>query len=111
VCKIPNPTNVARFLKRKIPLGVIQNLLIDSITVVDDDNPVSDLLADKNDSEITHAKSFRRWSKKAVTLQKNSLATEEFHKLVDLVFRNKDLFRYIALTQPHVDRLRSNFTR
>ena len=36
VCKIMNPTNVAKFLKRKTPLGVIRNLAVDSMTVIDD---------------------------------------------------------------------------
>jgi len=48
-CKIMNPTNVARFLRRKTPLGVIQNLSIDS-----DSNPRTDVSPESNtDSEPT----------------------------------------------------------
>ena len=31
-----NPTNVAKFVKRKTPLGVIRKLAVDSMTVIDD---------------------------------------------------------------------------
>ena len=36
MCKIMNPTNVAKFIKRKTPLGVIQKLAVDSITLIED---------------------------------------------------------------------------
>ena len=38
VCKIMNPTNVAKFVKRKTALGVIglRKLAVDSMTVIDD---------------------------------------------------------------------------
>ena len=36
VCKIMNPTNFAKFVKRKTPLGVIRKLAVDSMTVIDD---------------------------------------------------------------------------
>jgi len=65
VCKILNPTNVARFLKRKNPLEVTWKLPIDSSTAVDDESPVSDVLADKNDNEITHAQMFQALVDKA----------------------------------------------
>ena len=93
VCKVMNPTNVARFLRRKTPLGVIHNLLIDSVTVVDDTTSTSDIQADvESNDNITHAQKLESLVEKGITLQQNSLTTEEFHKLVDLIFRNKDLF-------------------
>jgi len=56
VCKIMNPTNVARFLRRKTPLGVIQNLSIDSVTVINDSNPSPNVSPESNtDSEPTYA--------------------------------------------------------
>jgi len=36
VCKVMNPTDVARFLKRKTTLGVIHKLYLDNVTVIDD---------------------------------------------------------------------------
>ena len=93
VCKIMNPTNVARFLRRRTPLGIIQNLSIDSVTVIND----SDLNL-KNLSEVeiketpTHAEKCRTLTEKGINLQQNSLTTDEFCKLVDLIYQNRDLF-------------------
>jgi len=82
VCKIMNPTNVARFLRRRTPLGIIQNLSIDSVTVIND----SDLNL-KNLSEVeiketpTHAEKCRTLTEKGINLQQNSLTTDEFCNL------------------------------
>jgi len=93
VCKIMNPTNVARFLKKKTPLGVIQKLFIDSVTVVDDIKPILvDAKDVENASEIAHIQKLEILAEKRDTLQQHSLKTDEFHKLVDVIFRNKDLF-------------------
>jgi len=93
VCKIMNLTNVARFPKRKTPLGVIQKLFIDSVTVVDNTKPILvDTKDVENASEITHTHKLEILAEKGVTLQQHSLKTDEFHKLVNLIFRNKDLF-------------------
>jgi len=46
----------------------------------------------ENASEIAHTQQIEILAEKGVTLQQHSLKTDEFHKLVDLIFRNKDLF-------------------
>jgi len=93
VCKIMNPTNVARLFRRKTPLGVIQNLSIDSITVINDFIPSPDTTSESNvDSKLTHAEKCKILLDKGIILQQNSLTTKEFYKLVDLIFRNNDLF-------------------
>jgi len=93
VCKVLNPTNVARFIKRKTPLGVIQKLFIDSVTVVDEDRHISDNFEDGEvENELSHTQKFESLTEKGINLQQNSLTTDEFYKLVDLVYRNIDLF-------------------
>jgi len=46
VCKVMNPTGVARFLRRKSPLGIIRNCEIDSVTVINNSNSDSNLNSD-----------------------------------------------------------------
>ena len=45
VCKVMNPTGVARFLRRKTLLGIIRDLQFDNVTVISDpnSNPTTDL--------------------------------------------------------------------
>jgi len=57
VCKIMNPTNVAKFIKRRTPLGVIRKLPIDSMTVIDDVNSVLKLpLHPNKDDDVAYAR-------------------------------------------------------
>jgi len=54
VCKVMNPTNVARFPKRKTPLGVIHKLHLDSVTVIDDDTTNSkETLRSENEDVVS----------------------------------------------------------
>ena len=93
VCKVMNPTNVAKFLKRRTPLGVIQKLHLDSVTVIDDDDmSSSEHEVAKIDSEVPLTKQLEMIADKGIKLQQNSLTTDEFHKLVNLLFKNLDLF-------------------
>jgi len=93
VCKLMNPTDVARFLRRKTPLGIIRNLEIDGVTVMTDSNSnthdMTDTCIDTN-TDLTEK--LRQLKEKGITLERNSLTTAEFHKLVDLLFQNRDLF-------------------
>jgi len=44
VCKVMNPTGVARFLRRKTPLDIIRNCEIDSVTVINNLNRIRILI-------------------------------------------------------------------
>ena len=93
VCKIMNPTDVARFLRRKTPLGVIQNLEIDNVTVITDSNSSTDEKSETaNDIETNFTEKLQQLKEKGIILEPHPLTMEEFHKLVDLLFQNKDLF-------------------
>ena len=96
VCKIMNPTGVARFLRRKTPLGIIRDLRIDNVTVISDSNSESSPDTRQRNSgqnaEVTREEKLRQLSDKGISLQLNSLTTDEFHQLTDLLFRNIDLF-------------------
>ena len=74
-------------------MGIVRNLLTDSVTVIDDKTTITDAWADtQNHSEFTHAQKFQSLIEKGITLQQVFLTTEECHKLVDLAFKNKDFF-------------------
>ena len=94
VCKVMNPTGVARFLRRKTPLGIIRNLEIDSVTVVNDSNTNSHSrqATDSFNDKITMDDKLQQLAKKGISLQQDSLTTNEFHQLTDLLFQNIDLF-------------------
>jgi len=93
VCKVMNPTNVARFLKRRTPLGVIQKLFLDSVTVIGDDILSPSVKKDcEMDSSIPLVKQLELITEKGITLQQGSLTPDEFQKLVNLIFLNLDLF-------------------
>jgi len=97
-CKVMNPTGVARFLRRKTPLGIIRNCEIDSVTVINNLNLNSNLNSDihheakTSNSEISQEEKLRFLAEKEVSLPQNSLSADEFCKLTDLLFRNVDLF-------------------
>ena len=79
-------TTVARFLKRKTPLGVIHKLYLDSVTVIDDE------ISNSNDSSMLSPLA-NNWNNIAViTLQQNSLTSDEFQRLTELIYHNSDLF-------------------
>ena len=93
VCKVMNPTNVAKFLKRKTPLGVIQKLTVDSMTVIDDiDSNLGLPQHTDDDMEFTHVRKLEILVKRGINLQQNSLSLKEYHDLIDLIFNNRDLF-------------------
>jgi len=85
-----NPTNVAKFLKRKTPLCVFRKLALDSMTMIDDVDSTFKLSQhlDKND-KINHARKLEIFTGKGINLQQNSLSVEECYDLVDLIFNNK----------------------
>jgi len=91
VCKIMNPTNFAKFLKRKTPIGVIQKLTVDSMTVIDDVDPSlgppQHTDDDDDDDEFTHAHKLEILSEKGINLQQNSLSLQEYYDLIDLIFK------------------------
>ena len=93
VCKLMNTTDVARFLRRKTPLGIIRNLEIDGVTVITDSNSNTHDKTDTCiDTETDLTEKLRQLKEKGIILERNSLSTAEFHKLVDLLFQNRDLF-------------------
>jgi len=93
VCKIMNPTNVAKFVERKTPLGVIRKLAVDTMTVIDDVNSILEPSQHPNkDDNITYARKLEILTEKGINLQQNSLSLEEYYDLVDLLFNNRDLF-------------------
>jgi len=78
VCKIMNPTNVAKFLKRRTPLGVIRYLAVDSMTVIDDiDSTLETSQHPDKDDKVTHARKLEILTGKSINLQQNSLSFEE----------------------------------
>jgi len=85
----PSAAPPARFFRRKTPLGIIHNLEIDSVTVINDSNSDSHHAAD---SDITQEKKLRQLNEKFLSLQQNSLTADDFHKLMNLLFRSIDLF-------------------
>ena len=93
VCKIMNPTNVAKFIKRRTPLGVIRNLAVDSMTVIDDiDSTLKPPQHPNKDDNITYARKLEILTEKGINLQQNSLSLDEYYDLIDLLFENRDLF-------------------
>jgi len=93
VCKVMNPTDVARFLERKTTLGVIHKLYLDSVTVIDD-NVSNSSTSQIHENEVTvpFSEQLDSLAAKGITLQQNSLTLDEFHSLTELIYRNKDLF-------------------
>ena len=81
------------FFEKKTPLGIIQKLAIDSVTVInktDADTTSADEI--QNDNDISYTQKLQRLADKQIVLQQHSMTTEEFHQLVDLIFKNIDLF-------------------
>ena len=67
VCKIMNPTNVAKFIKRKTPLGVIRKLAVDSMTVIDDvESTLEPPQHPNTDDNITYARKLEVLIEKAL---------------------------------------------
>ena len=85
-----NPTGVARFLRRKTPLGIIRDVQIDSVTVITDSNlsPRSGMrhVDSGQDIEVTQEEKLRQLTEKGITLQQNPLTADQFFKLTDLLF-------------------------
>jgi len=93
VCKIMNPTNVAKFIKRKTPLGVIRKLAVDSMTVIDDvESTLEPPQHPNTDDNITYARKLEVLIEKGINLHQNSLSLDEYYDLINLLFENRDLF-------------------
>jgi len=95
VCKIMNPTNVAKFVKRKTALGVIglRKLAVDSMTVIDDvDSTLKPPQHPNKDDNITYVRKLEVLTEKGINLQQNSLSLDEYYDLIDLLFKNRYLF-------------------
>jgi len=76
-CKLMNPTDVARFLRRKTPLGIIRNLEIFSVSVITDSNSdTHETAKTRNDNEITLVEKLRQLTEKGITLEHNSMTTD-----------------------------------
>ena len=88
-----NPTNVARYLKKKTPLRTIHKHQLDIITVIDEDTTTSNEFQEsKNENAVSFNEQLQSLNEKGITLQQPLLTTDEFHKLVNLIHRNRDLF-------------------
>jgi len=71
VCKIMNPTNIAKFIKRRTPLGVIRKLAVDSMTVIDDVDSVLEPPQHPNkDDDINYARKLEILTENALTCSK-----------------------------------------
>jgi len=88
-----NHTNVAKFIKRRTPLGIIRKLAIDSMTVIDDVNSVLKPPQHPNkDDDVAYARKLEIVTEKGINLQQNSLSLVEYYDLINLLFKNRDLF-------------------
>ena len=88
VCKIMNPTDVARFLRRKTPLGIIRNCEIDSVTMINNSNSDSKFNSDTqreakhSNNKISQEQKLRLLAEKGISLPQNFLSADEFGKLI-----------------------------
>ena len=89
VCKVLNPTNAGVFLKRRTVVATIQNISIDSVTVVDDK---WEHKQDNTEEFVSMEGQLESISQKGIKLEKNSLKDDEYRQLVGLIYQNLDLF-------------------
>ena len=73
--------------------GVIRKLAVDSMTVIDDvDATLKPPRHPSKDKDVTYARKLEILTEKGINLQQNSLSLVEYNDLIDLLFKNRDLF-------------------
>jgi len=92
VCKLLNPTNSSIFLKRRSTIAVINKFSIYSINVIDNSDS-SSLTDDEQETEtVTLNEQLKVIKQRGIELYRNKLTNEQYAKLIDLLYRNQDLF-------------------